>query len=113
LFGSFFLNIFPKENIMDFNNNDGYKNFNRESYLDAIPKLDLIMAYSQTRTEKDFIIPGFRAGGTVGAIITPDSGDKNNLALEIAYAVACPQADIAGFKTKNSGKVLYLNAEDL
>jgi RecA-family ATPase len=81
--------------------------------LDSISKNDLLKAYSQPHTEKDFVIPGLRAGGSVGAIIAPGGTGKSFLALEIAHAVACPQADLAGFKVNNPGKVLYLNAEDL
>lgn len=73
-----------------------------------------IDSYKLGRTEpgeQDFILPGFLAG-TVGALIAPGATGKSMFALQLAWAIASPQANMLGLSLNRHGSVLYLNLED-
>jgi RecA-family ATPase len=74
-------------------------------------KTDFWLDYPPQDIPEDHIIPGFLAG-TVGALVAPGGTGKSYLALELAIAVACPNADLADFKPRMLGQVAYINAED-
>lgn len=62
-------------------------------------------------TPDDFVLPGFLKGH-VGAFVAPGGTGKSFLALEMALAVASPEADLLGFGSLTPGRVLYVNLED-
>ena len=60
---------------------------------------------------EDYVFPGLPVGA-VGALIAPGGYGKSFIALELVTAVACPQADLAGFTPPKAGLAAYINAED-
>ena len=75
--------------------------------------VDMLHMGTTPPRERDFVWPGFRAG-TVGALIAPGATGKSFWALEAAMSVACPipGGDLLGLEPKNSGRVVYIAAED-
>jgi hypothetical protein len=59
----------------------------------------------------DFILPGLHAG-CLCSIVAPGGAGRSCLALEIALAVADPEADIARLGSTRGGKVVYIGADD-
>ena len=61
----------------------------------------------------EFVLPGMLSG-TVGALVAPGGVGKSMLSLEVAIAVSSGKdlANLWSFEKINTGKVLYLPAED-
>ncbi|WP_375264013.1 helicase RepA family protein [Palleronia sp.] len=76
----------------------------------ALPRIDLRESFSQQPPPLDLVLPGMIAG-TVGALVAHGGAGKSWVALEVAIAVA-GGPDLIGMGIEQTGRVLYLPAED-
>lgn len=80
----------------------------------ALPmQIDVAAAFANTPAPLDFVWPGYLAG-SVGAFAAPGGAGKSFWALAAAMSVACDilGGDILELGPSDSGRVVYLAAED-
>lgn len=72
--------------------------------------LNILRCYTQPPLVRDYVLPGLLPS-TVGSIVSPGGQGKSMLALMIAHQIG-GSVDLLGFGELNTGRVVYLSAED-
>lgn len=75
-----------------------------------INSINILASFSEKPNPIDYVLPNMVAG-TVGAIVSPGGAGKSMLAMQLAIQIA-GGPDLLGVNALQSGKVIYLPAED-